>query len=493
MSVAEVRAMRLSFVVAFVGWGLVASGCSAAMEPYDGGTAGGDGVGGGSGVGGAGVGGAGGAGVGGAGVGGGGGGGGGSTASGCPAYSAGNPMHHAFGQESSTPIITADQTWQTDHIYFVLSLFEVKGCTLTINAGARVCLAPGNGVAPTISVSGMGSTEGKVLINGTAQRPVIFDRATASDTYSGFLFSGVTDARFDHVVFRNSGAGGLGTLRFAQGHLHPAVLREVHLESFYKTGLNLQNPGGLSADSTLYVDSQQATSTEPIIVTAIAAAKTLTPATTRIATSIAAGSRAIRFVDHNVDKDLTLSGTLNADYYMQTGDLVVRRADPADPIPTLTLEAGARIRFGDGQLVVGNLGAGGEGNLTANGVTAKPVVLTSASATPARGQWNGVLVYVGGLGTTTLRNVRIENAGGNTGANLVNCRSATSLNGAIKLRPIQSVAYAGPTLENLVVDKSGGDGVAFGCTPSGCLTTDYTAAVTGTDNAGPLVRPLGCN
>ena len=488
--------MNLPILVTIVGVLLVALGCSPATGSTGGGSGGegGGGIGGGAGGAGAGVGGGSGVGGGvGAGGGGGAGVGGGSAGLGCPAYSAGDPTHHAFGQESATAIITADQTWQTDHVYFVLSLFEIKGCTLTINAGARVCLAPGNGVAPTITVSGMGANEGKVFINGTTQRPVIFDRATPGDAYSGFLFSGPSDARFEHVVFRNGGVGGLGALRFGANHSRAAVLRDVHLEGFYKTALNLQNPTGLSSDSTLFLDSQQASSTEPIIVTAIVAATTLTPATTRIAPGIAVGSRAIRFVDHTVEKDLTLSGTLNADYFMQTGDLIVRRTDPLSAIPTLTLEAGARVRFGDGQLVVGNVGAGSEGNLTVNGVAANPAVLTSASATAARGQWNGVMLYVGGLGTTTLRNLRIENAGGNTGANLSNCRSPNPLNAALKLRPIQSVSYPGPTIENLVVVRSGGDGLAFGCAPAGCLTTDYAAALTGSDNAGPLLRPLGCN
>ncbi len=411
---------------------------------------------------------------------------------GCPTFEPGNPRHRAYGQETSTPIIRADEVWTNDNVYFVLSLFEVSSCTLTIEAGTRVCLAAGLGVPPTISVSGSGATEGRVFVNGTAEAPVIFDRAGTDERYSGFYFSGPSDARFDHVRFIGGGVGGLGALRFGAGHLHPAVLRDVHLESFYKTGISLQNPDGLSADSTLYLDSQQPLSTEPIITTMLASARTITPTTTHIAATIPAETRVIRFIDRNVQRDLTLYGTIGADYAVQTGDLFVRRSG-TDPIPTLTMEAGARLRFGDGELSVGFVGSGNEGALIVAGTPTNPVVLTSAASSAARGQWNGVTLFVGALGPgTALRNLRIENAGGPGGASLNNCRSVSSLAAGLKLRPIVSAPYAGPTLAGIEIVRSGGDGLAFGCVTAGCLTTDYAAAVTGSDNAGTLLRALGC-
>ena len=41
--------------------------------------------------------------------------------------------------------------------------------------------------------------------------------------------------------------------------------------------------------------------------------------------------------------------------------------------------------------------------------------------------------------------------------------------------------------------RSAGDGIVFRCTMTACLTTNYTSAITGSDNAGVLVRMLGCN
>ncbi len=415
------------------------------------------------------------------------------TGTDCPVMQSSDPKHHQYGRATATPIIQADETWLDGHTYFIFSTFEVKGCTLTLEAGARVCLAAGLGTPPVISVSGNGAIEGKVYVNGTAAKPVIFDRQTPDDFYSGFSFVNNTDARFDYATFKNGGVGGLGILHFGANHAHPAVLRNVRFENMLKIGLNTQNPDGLSPDSTVYFDSQDAMADQPIITTMVAAAKTLTPSTIKIASAVPRNNRAIRFIDGVVSKDLTLSGTIGADYVVGSGDLQVRRTDAADPIPTLTLEPGARMRFGNGELRVGWIGMGNEGHLMANGTAANPIVFTSNEEPPARAQWNGITFYAGGASNMTLRNVRIENAGGGGGANIINCRSTSNLAGALKLRPIITTQpYAGPTLDALEVLRSGGDGVAFNCVTAGCLTTDYTGKVTGSDNMGTLLRPLGC-
>ncbi len=411
----------------------------------------------------------------------------------CPPIAAGDPKQHTYGVGGGVPLITADETWKTGHVYYVISTFEVRGATLTIEAGARVCMSADGGAARTIIVSesASGAVEGKVFINGTAAQPVVFDRLSADDQYSGFVFNAKSEARFDHVVFKNGGSGGSGVLSFQANHPHAAVLRDVHLKSFFKNGLYLGHPAGLSSDSSVFVDSQDATSSDPVVRSSLAAAKTLGPGNLKIASTIPTATRAIELLDNDVVADLTLLGTIGADYIAKAPGLVVRR-DTGAPIPNLTLEAGARVRFEtNAELIVGSTGTGGEGSLAVNGTVANPVVLRGATSPATRGQWGGVTIYAGGLGTTTLRNLVIEDAGGYTG--VLNCRSTTDVQAGVKLRPVSTPgSYAGPTIENLKVVRSGGDGLAFYCVASTCLTTDYAAAITGSDNAGVLVKPLGC-
>jgi len=412
----------------------------------------------------------------------------------CPSYEQNNPKHHQFGQQSATPIITADQTWKDGDVYFIYSIFEVKEATLTIEGGARVCLTPGGAVPPTISVSGTVAKPGKVIAAGTPSKPIIFDRLTKDDSYSGFTFGADTEGTFENVRFNQPGVGGLGVLRFGANYPKAAVLKNVHFENFYKVGLNLQNPAGLSADSSVYFDSQNPTEDYAIITAMLKPANTLTSTNTKISPSIPASQRVVQFIDANITEDLTLKGDLGAAYAAASGDLIIRQADSTAPVPTLTIEAGTELRFSQGELRVGFVGSGNEGSLAINGTATSPVLLTSKVRPAERGQWNGVTLYVGQLGTkTAIRNVKIENAGGGGGANIVNCRETSNLAGAIKLRPVITTAsYAGPIIENVEVTRSGGDGIAFNCVAAGCLTTDYTTQIKGADNAGPLFRPLGC-
>lgn len=411
---------------------------------------------------------------------------------GCPTMSATDPTHHQFGAATATPIITADETWKTDHVYFILSTFGVRGSTLTIEEGARVCLSPGSGTTPTIFVDESGAKPGRVVIKGTAARPVVFDRATPLDQYSGFAFDGKSEAVFDHVVFRHGGFGGQGVLRFSQVHPQAAVLRDVHLEDFFKVGLSTPHPTGLSNDSRVFVDSQQANSAEPIVRASLGAVSTFTATNLVIAPSIPARTRAIALVDGAVEKDLTLTDALGADYVVPSGNLSVQQASAGSPIPKLTLEAGTHVRFSSGELVIGDSGSDNDGSLIVNGTAAKPVVLSGNAETPARGDWSGVVVYPSGLGVSKLSHLTIEDAGGAGGTSVFNCRAGAPVQAALKLRSSGSGPYAGPTIDNVKVVRSGGDALAFSCTSSTCLSTDYASAVSGSDNAGGLLQALGC-
>lgn len=68
------------------------------------------------------------------------------------------------------------------------------------------------------------------------------------------------------------------------------------------------------------------------------------------------------------------------------GDVTV--AGTPDVTATLTLPAGSQLRFGAYRLQIGT--ATNRGALRALGTSASPVLLTSASASPSPGQWNGV-------------------------------------------------------------------------------------------------------
>ncbi len=101
---------------------------------------------------------------------------------------------------------------------------------------------------------------------------------------------------------------------------------------------------------------------------------------------------------------------------------------------TLTIEPGVKMKFGaGGALKVQHFTTDKPSTaaIRALGTAAKPIVLTSAAATPKAGDWMGV--WFGGIpgDTNTLDHVQIEYAGGDCGCILNTCSNIAEHEGAI--------------------------------------------------------------
>jgi hypothetical protein len=193
-----------------------------------------------------------------------------------------------------------------------------------------------------------------------------------------------------------------------------------------------------------------------------------------------------------VELDTTVPGDLDVTFLFRD-DVVVQRADSTSPIPTLTLEAGAELAFDGTSLQIGGVaGLDAEGgNLVAVGTEAAPIRMRSASPTPAAGDWQGLIVVATAteLDVTELAHVVIEDAGRDLGGGVLHCETTpTPMLGAIRLRGNGFEDYEGPRMTSIEIVRSAGDGVAFACSSSSCLLTDYTGELTGTEIAGVLLR-----
>ena len=78
--------------------------------------------------------------------------------------------------------------------------------------------------------------------------------------------------------------------------------------------------------------------------------------------------------------------------YMVTGDVTVRQSiSDSGNVPTLTIEPGVEVRFAPGTgLYVGD--DTGYGVLSAQGTQAAPITFTSNAASPAPGDWKGIVI-----------------------------------------------------------------------------------------------------
>lgn len=419
----------------------------------------------------------------------------GSLASLCPTYDVNDPAQVSLGRASSGPaVIDADTTWTADHVYFVIGSLDIQGVALTIEAGTHVCLDAGTGAPPTLDFRA-GST---FVVQGTASDPVVFAPATPESRWNTIVLAAGDTATLDHLHLVGGGAGGAGVLRIEDGFGAPLVAHDVHVEDVAGMAVSLRDDGGLAADATLFVDSQRAAVPGAAIEASLHAAETLDDTTFHFGAGLPASARIVQLVDGLVDADVTLRAALGVPF-VAAGDIEIQRDDASFPIPTLTLEAGVTLLFPSGSsLLVGtSAGIDADGaNLVLAGTPAAPVVLGSAEPTPAVGDWGGIEIYAEAFepAVTRLENVRIENAGGfSNGSDILHCATLPDpIDAAIRLHASTSLPYEGPSIDAVEIAGSAGDGLAFTCLPSRCLTTDYAGHVSGTALAGELLRDRNC-
>ncbi|MDH3727123.1 MAG: hypothetical protein OER77_06300, partial [Myxococcales bacterium] len=85
--------------------------------------------------------------------------------------------------------------------------------------------------------------------------------------------------------------------------------------------------------------------------------------------------------------DVSASWPANDAPYVVQGDVEVRQATPFDPVPTMTIEPGAELRFAEDRRL--RIGEGGDGLLDAQGTAADPISFTTiGSTTPV--YWRGI-------------------------------------------------------------------------------------------------------
>lgn len=418
---------------------------------------------------------------------------GGTTSGLCPEYDPSDPSQVTLGRASSGPaVVDVDTTWTADHTYFVIGSLDIQGVSLTIEAGTHVCLDSGTGAPPTLDFRA-GST---FVASGTASDPVVFAPATSASSWNSLTFSAMDTATLDHVRLIGGGAGGAGVLRVEEGFEAAFVARDVHVEDVLGLAISMRSFAGLDAGSSLYVDSQG--SPGAAIEATLLAAATLHATNLVLAPSLPDATRRVLLVDGRVDTDVTLHADLGVPF-VAGGDIEVQRPDASAPIPTFELEAGVSLLFVAGSsLLVGSssgLDADG-GNLVAVGTSSAPVTFGSAEASPAAGDWGGIEIYVEGFepAVTRIDTVVISDAGGaSNGGDILHCSALpTPVDGAIRIHASASLPFEGPSIDAAEIVRSAGDGLAFTCLSSRCLTTDYTGHLTGTDVAGQLLRDRNC-
>jgi hypothetical protein len=121
---------------------------------------------------------------------------------------------------------------------------------------------------------------------------------------------------------------------------------------------------------------------------------------------------------------MALSATWRPFSYRITGSITVR----GPTTPMLTLQAGADLRFNaNSKLTISVNPSFNPGGITAVGTAMLPIRFTSSAATPAPGNWGGLLLQSGLSPTSRLEHVIIEYTGTGPALELVQTPAAATL------------------------------------------------------------------
>lgn len=371
----------------------------------------------------------------------------------CPQPTAG-PTEHAG-------TITGAETWTADKSPHVVPADLAVSGTLTIEPCAEVVI----GDVKSIDV---GAT-GKLIAEGLATKPIRIHASDKAKPFAQLRASNGGTMRFAYVEIEDGGAPQntiidvIGTIH-AQGadqtlpSQQTVFVDHVTVKGSRSNGVFLADGAGFAAGSnelTITGSANFAMSISPRAIATVPVGKYTGNAIDEIVLPGGGGANAVqedatmhdRGVPYRIGNSLT------------QGILLVERTTGTS---TLTIEPGVTMRFKKGGEFIVETFAGTEaarGALIAVGTEAKPIVFTSAEATPKAGDWAGVSFNMTPAATDKMDHTRVEYAGGLTSSGSGTCNTTPVIpDAAIRVRGLP----AGQFVTNTVIMNSAAHGIDRG-------------------------------
>lgn len=381
--------------------------------------------------------------------------------------------------------IETNTTWKAgcgSHV-IVGHTFVRGGATLTIEPGARIELAKD----AIFEVGSESETAASSLIaKGTAAKPITFTR-NESDRWGFLLVQYPGTGAFEHVVVEGGGSeypnGGYASLIVRGDYELPpkemATLSHVTIRDSLGPGLWLRESGVLTPDSTDLTVTKcgkaDGTDKEPFPVVIPPSALSTFPVGNYTGNNIDellvnTNDTSSGIADVVVDVTIHERGVpYRVGAY--AGDTLRFGTDEQHPKVTLTIEPGVTLRFPVKDEATSGRGieltnwtstteAGPPGTtIKAVGTTEKPIVFTSAAASPKAGDWRGIWFGTGANADNQVEHVVIEYAGSDLLAGGFACPVDHSNDGAIA---ILGGPAANQFLKNSVIRHSAAAGIVKG-------------------------------
>ncbi|MBW2626474.1 MAG: hypothetical protein JRE45_02540 [Deltaproteobacteria bacterium] len=299
----------------------------------------------------------------------------------------------------------------------------VANGSLTIDAGNQIEM-PLNGNLTMV--------DSQLVVDGTASDPVVFAPVAGSAYWNRIRLRGSGGAgtsRISHAVMESAGSDpGLSTASSrativveSSGGVPatPAVSNTVIMNSngYGMTFANSTHCGAGCNDNTVVGSRFSAVRIHANFIGRFGTGNSLAGNNT----SGTLGHEGVWVVAASVDK--TATWPANDVPYVVQGNIEVRRSNPLEPLPVLTIEPGAELRFAsDSRLRVGD---GNDGALDARGTSSEPIIFTSLD-TISPVFWRGI-DFSQGSGGSMLDWVVVSYGGRSANTGNVNFRSGSDV------------------------------------------------------------------
>lgn len=347
--------------------------------------------------------------------------------------------------------VSTAETWAASSPHLISGDMTLRA-TVTVEGCAVVRVAAGRSVA-------VGSG-GSLVTAGTSERPVRFEPAEQGRPWGQIRVSAPGTARLSWTRLEGGGASTFldGTLYVGNSTALPGP-RLLFVDNVTIRGSS--SPGVVLAGTTGFAEGSKDLSITASGSQALPEPLAINP---NALGTLPGGS----YTGNRSDAIFVSPGVASSSVWYLGQDATLRdlgvpyrleglRVGNADAQATLTVEAGVELRFNRATTleVYDSRSA-----LIASGTSARPVVFTSARATPAAGDWTGL--RFGGLSARNrLENVRVLYAGGDCQCSSYGCNylpGSFSVSSAILLfNQPASVFITGSRIEN-----SAGHGILRG-------------------------------
>jgi hypothetical protein len=321
--------------------------------------------------------------------------------------------------------ITASETWAGAGTVHLIpnSISILAPATVTIQKCAIVKLNASVGITVQGAASGTGTAKLLAAGDDVATGRVVFTAMDATQPWGrlrGFNQNSLIE--LDYAIVELGGSVGGAQLNAVVAMTGTSTLPDPVLKVSSTLISNSAGPGIYLSDAAFTSDSSvlQIDNTPAEIIAAPAMALGSIPSDT-----YAFNGDVLVVENANIFDNLTIN-TLVPIHFKTDSVHVGGLAPTFVPNVTLTLNAGVTLKFERASTAptlvgFGDIGQSNDKNaaLIINGTATAPVLLTSAAATPAPGDWAGLwlMTSVG----SQLNNVIIEYAGGDAGIGPVNC------------------------------------------------------------------------